>query len=98
MDKNKKTESFKSLLKKSKSKFAKTSIKDVRKAGKEAGEALNKLPLIKFICTVCGSDDIRRNADTKWNVKKQKWEVVSLFDNFTCEQCGGECNVDEVKA
>jgi len=38
---NKKTESFKGILKKSK--FSKTSFNDIKKSGKEAGEAIKRI-------------------------------------------------------
>ena len=49
-----------------------------------------------IVCSYCGSKDVRRNADAKWNVKKQKWEVVDIFDSTTCEKCNGECSIKEV--
>jgi hypothetical protein len=55
------------------------------------------LDKIDIVCSTCGSNDIRRNADCIWNTVKQAWEVVSLFDSFTCESCGTECNVSERK-
>jgi hypothetical protein len=47
--------------------------------------------MLNFVCSRCGSKDLRRNADCAWNVEKQEWEVVALFDDMTCEECGCEC-------
>lgn len=50
----------------------------------------------KPVCTVCGSDDIRRDAYAEWSVEKQEWILVTVFDNTDCEKCGGECSIDWV--
>lgn len=50
------------------------------------------------VCTKCGSDDVRRNCDAAWSVTNQRWEVAAEFDSTTCEQCGGECDVEMVVA
>ena len=42
MNHNKKTESFKGIKKRKGDRFAKTSLNDVRRAGKAAGEALTR--------------------------------------------------------
>ena len=50
---------------------------------------------IKMVCHTCGSTEVRRNADVRWNYDKQEWEIVAIFDNATCEKCEGECKIDE---
>lgn len=46
-------------------------------------------------CATCGSPEVRRNADVEWNVKEQKWEIVSIFDSASCEECGGQTQINE---
>ena len=52
---------------------------------------------INMVCTHCGSEDVRQDADAMWNVDTQKWELAGLYDNTTCDQCGGECRIKEVE-
>ena len=49
----------------------------------------------RMACSTCGSTDVRRNADCAWSEELQQWEVVALFDDATCEACGGECSIEE---
>lgn len=52
---------------------------------------------VRMCCTTCGSDDVRRNADTAWDVATQRWEIVALFDDASCEACGTECSLASVE-
>lgn len=52
---------------------------------------------IKIVCSRCGSDDVRRDADAAWNVETQAWEIVTVYDNATCEYCGGETILTEIE-
>jgi hypothetical protein len=55
-------------------------------------------PRIKIVCSHCGSDDVRRDADAVWNVDTQEWELNALYDKgAVCEQCGGETSLKEVQ-
>ena len=49
----------------------------------------------KMICAACGSEDVRRDADAVWNKKTQEWELCAVYDNATCEECGGETRILE---
>lgn len=49
-------------------------------------------------CTKCKSTNIRQNADCQQDEQTGEWEVVTFFDTFTCEECEGECSVEEVPA
>lgn len=51
---------------------------------------------IKHTCATCGSDDVRANADLEWSTENQEWEVCSIFDDASCEDCGGETSINEV--
>jgi DNA-directed RNA polymerase subunit RPC12/RpoP len=51
---------------------------------------------IEIVCSVCGSYDVRRDADATWNVEKQEWELIAVYDNATCEHCGKETTLQEI--
>jgi hypothetical protein len=55
------------------------------------------MPKIKIVCSHCGSDDVRRDADAVWSNEAQEWELCAVYDHGTCEQCGGEASLDEVE-
>jgi hypothetical protein len=49
-----------------------------------------------FICTACGSADVRCDAYAEWDHDSQQWSLTTTFDNTDCENCGGECHVEWV--
>jgi len=49
---------------------------------------MKKSKRIQMVCGTCGSTNVRRNGDLQWNVKTQKWEIVAIFDETSCEDCG----------
>ena len=49
----------------------------------------------KMVCAVCGSEDVRRDADASWNAHAGQWEVSAIYDHATCEDCGGETRLIE---
>lgn len=52
---------------------------------------------IKIVCSVCGSEDVRRDATAEWNVEKQEWELCGVMDQGYCEgKCEDESNLEEV--
>ncbi len=51
---------------------------------------------MKMVCATCGSDNVRRDADATWNVELQQWELCAVYDNATCEKCGGETVIAEI--
>lgn len=53
---------------------------------------------VGHVCSVCGSRDVRRNADCSWDEVEQKWVVEVVFDAASCENCGGETSLDTVRA
>lgn len=63
----------------------------------QAHQCAPKRHRIDIHCGACGSRDVHRDADAAWNVKTQEWELVAVYDNATCEQCGGETNPIETK-
>lgn len=50
---------------------------------------------VTIYCASCGSENVKADAYAEWNPELQMWEIVSLFDNTDCEDCGGECSTVE---
>jgi hypothetical protein len=53
---------------------------------------LTKMQKITYVCTECGSDDIRKDAVVAWDVETQTWVLTSIFDNSDCCSCGNSGN------
>ncbi|QWY83489.1 hypothetical protein [Rhizobium phage RHph_X2_28B] len=41
----------------------------------------------KIVCTLCGSDDVKRDAWASWDKDKQEWVLDDIFDSCFCENC-----------
>ena len=50
---------------------------------------------VSYVCTECGSDDVRIDAFAMWDVDKQAWVLSHMFDQAFCEQCDGETTTEE---
>jgi hypothetical protein len=48
-----------------------------------------------YICDVCGSEDVMLDAYAEWDTEIQDWVLRSTFDQAYCEQCEGECTLEE---
>ena len=46
------------------------------------------------VCTTCGSPRVTYDALVDPNKDN---EVVTIFDNSDCQNCGGECSTQEVE-
>jgi len=51
----------------------------------------------KYVCAYCGGDNVNCSANVVWDVPKQEWVIAGdpLDDDF-CEDCDGECNLEQV--
>lgn len=49
-------------------------------------------------CTACGSADVSRTAEAEWNARRQAWQLLTVYDDATCNACGGECSLYESAA
>lgn len=49
----------------------------------------------EMICKTCGGSNVRRDADVMWNIGAQCWETAGIYDNATCDDCGGETTIVE---
>ncbi len=53
---------------------------------------------IKFVCSHCGSADVRADAYAEWDPVIQDWLVSAIMDRGSvCEKCGDEASLDEVE-
>lgn len=52
---------------------------------------------IKIVCTICGSDDVRRDAWAEWDLEKQDWILGTVFDAGHCEKCEENSTLGEVE-
>jgi hypothetical protein len=50
----------------------------------------NSEPPGKYICNICGGDDIQRDAVVSWDITTQAWEVESVYDAGYCDTCEEE--------
>ena len=50
-----------------------------------------------MVCATCDSTEVKRDAWAEWNVETQEWQLAGEpFDAAVCENCGGECRIDEI--
>jgi hypothetical protein len=45
---------------------------------------------VKICCPDCGSDKVSIDATARWNVEAQAWELASVQDVITCQECEHE--------
>lgn len=49
-----------------------------------------------YVCAACGSSNISSDAQATWSDKRQKWEIVCVYEDATdCEDCGCEVTLIE---
>lgn len=51
---------------------------------------------VKYICAECGSEEVRWDAWASWDEYSQQMVLENSFDYTYCENCEGECSVEEV--
>lgn len=52
---------------------------------------------VNFVCSVCKSEDIRRDAYAEWCTSSQQWLVASVFDEYYCQNCDGDTSIEEIE-
>lgn len=52
---------------------------------------------IIYVCNVCGSDDVSRDAWADWDTLDQQWVLRAAFDHAHCHRCDGETRLVEVE-
>ncbi len=55
-------------------------------------------PKLIMVCRECGSEDVVRDAWAQWDPDKQDWVLENVFDAAFCNNCEGECSIDEKEA
>ena len=53
-------------------------------------------PKIRIVCSHCRSESVTRDANASWNPDTQGWELEGVMDAAYCNDCGGECSLEEV--
>ena len=51
---------------------------------------------VKYICRVCKSDDVGRDAWTQWDMESQQWQVQNLMSESFCFKCESETILDPI--
>ncbi|MEC3950862.1 hypothetical protein [Sphingobium sp. HWE2-09] len=49
-----------------------------------------------YICNVCGSDHITRDARGRWDILAQDWVIETIFDHAWCHRCTDAARLDQV--
>lgn len=49
-----------------------------------------------YVCNVCGSDHVTRDAWAAWDVAAQDWVLEVAFDHAYCHRCMGSARLDRV--
>lgn len=53
-------------------------------------------PVHAYVCNVCGSDHVTREAWAAWDVAAQAWVLEVAFDYAHCHSCMGDARLDRV--
>jgi hypothetical protein len=51
----------------------------------------------KYVCSICRSENVRRDAWAVWDVETQSWELSTVFDAGFCDDCDGGARLDETE-
>ncbi|WP_416462534.1 hypothetical protein [Sphingomonas sp. VDB2] len=49
-----------------------------------------------YICNVCGSDHVTRDAWAAWDMAAQHWVLEVVFDQCWCHRCMSATRLDRV--
>ena len=50
-----------------------------------------------YVCSTCGSENVRPDAWAVWNIETQSWELSTVFDAGFCDDCDDGASLDEVE-
>lgn len=54
-------------------------------------------PRVQMVCHTCHGTEVTRTAEAEWNVEAQRWQLINVYDDATCNgECQGETTLDEV--
>lgn len=51
---------------------------------------MTKQTPVRIVCPKCGSENVHKDAAAAWNAEAQAWELSSVHDSETCNDCGAE--------
>ena len=51
----------------------------------------------KMVCSERGSEKVMRDSWAVWDFAKQEWALYNVFDDAWCDQCEGECSIEEIE-
>ena len=51
---------------------------------------------VTFVCEICGSDLVTRDAWAEWDPEAQEWVLGAAFDYTFCHACEEETHLKEV--
>lgn len=52
-------------------------------------------PKIIVRCATCHGERVMRDAWACWSYERQEWELGQAFDHAYCEDCEGDCTLEE---
>lgn len=47
----------------------------------------------QMICSNCRGERVFRDACAEWNEDAQQWELTTVYDHATCEDCDSDTNI-----
>lgn len=50
---------------------------------------------VTYICGICGSDQVSRDAWVDWDTATQQWVLGAVFDYAHCHGCEGKTHLVE---
>jgi hypothetical protein len=51
----------------------------------------------EYVCSICGSRNVRRDAWATWDVETQSWELATVFEAGFCDDCDGGVNLKTIE-
>lgn len=51
----------------------------------------------KYVCSECGSENVRRDAWAAWDVETQSWELAAVFQAGFCDDCDAVTSLDAIE-
>jgi hypothetical protein len=60
---------------------------------------LRGLMMKKYVCVCkyCGSKNITKSGDARWDIETQSWYLNETWNNWYCHDCDGETSVEKVE-
>jgi hypothetical protein len=53
-------------------------------------------PRYVFVCNVCRSDRVTRDAWTIWDADAQQWVLGAVYDHAYCHRCENDTHLEDV--